>query len=199
MHPPQRVHSHRLLPCRANYICGFIRNRSRYKGQRHQCIRSCSSTHPSRSPGFNKIFSREYDIISKQRLWNRKPTSMLTVLKRAIAGHNYCLLNAKGKRAKLIIWNLNILIQWDKLSNHWPHADKVYMACWSQSVNSISGYVYAVFASMGSAYCSCSRTCLLYFAQTLAGPCSEKCHPDLNQFFFIVMKSGFSPPPCSNC
>lgn len=38
------------------------------------------------------------------------------------------LLNEKGKRAKLIIWSLSILIQWDKLSNHWPHADKVYMA-----------------------------------------------------------------------
>lgn len=34
----------------------------------------------------------------------------------------------KQVKAKLIIWSLNILIQWDKLFNHWPHADKVYMA-----------------------------------------------------------------------
>ena len=29
-------------------------------------------------------------------------------------------------RSKPIIWSLSILIQWNELSNHWPHADNVY-------------------------------------------------------------------------
>lgn len=33
----------------------------------------------------------------------------------------------KMAQAKVSIWSLVILIQCDKLSNHWPHADKVYI------------------------------------------------------------------------
>lgn len=57
----------------------------------------------------------------------------------------------KMAQAKVIIWSLVILIQCDKLSNHRPHADKVYVV---KSVCQFHFRQLTVHAPMGSPFCS---------------------------------------------
>lgn len=97
----------------------------------------------------------------------------------------------KQVTAKLIIWSLNILIQWDKLFNHWPHADKVYMATevdLSITFQTICSTWTGFLLQQKSAF---QWMWVPYIAQTWA-----ECHLDLNLLFFIAMKSSFTASSC---
>lgn len=93
----------------------------------------------------------------------------------------------KKVRAKLIIRSLSILIQWEMLSHHWRHADKVYMTA---EVNLPIPFQAIKCSSSNEFSLGVVLQQESYF--NLSWIMSwKKC---LNLFFFIMTKSGLTTP-----